>query len=105
LDTATQELHNASYRREVKHVRAAVLIPCYNEAKTIRKVISEFRAALPSAKIYVYDNNSRDDTAAIAAAAVPLFAGKCGKAKEMLSGGCSLTSTQICLYSRRRWDV
>lgn len=40
----------------------AVLIPCYNEGLTIEKVINDFRNALPDAKIYVYDNNSTDDT-------------------------------------------
>ncbi len=44
----------------------AVLIPCYNEASTIAKVIKDAKAALPEAVIYVYDNNSTDDTAAIA---------------------------------------
>ncbi len=44
----------------------AVLIPCYNEALTIAKVIQDFRQELPEAKIYVYDNNSSDDTALIA---------------------------------------
>lgn len=44
----------------------AVLIPCYNEAKTIKKVINDAKAALPEAVIYVYDNNSTDDTAKIA---------------------------------------
>ena len=47
----------------------AVLVPCYNEAPTIAKVVSDFRAALPEATIYVYDNNSTDGTADIAAAA------------------------------------
>ena len=46
--------------------KIAVLIPCYNEAQTIRKVITDFKNALPEAVIYVYDNNSNDDTAAIA---------------------------------------
>lgn len=46
--------------------KIAVLIPCYNEAKTIEKVIRDFKAALPDAVIYVYDNNSRDNTAEIA---------------------------------------
>lgn len=41
----------------------AVLIPCYNEAKTIQKVIEDYRAVLPEASIYVYDNNSTDGTA------------------------------------------
>ncbi|MBR6880624.1 MAG: glycosyltransferase [Clostridiales bacterium] len=40
----------------------AVLIPCYNEGKTIRKVVTDFKEALPEAVIYVYDNNSSDDT-------------------------------------------
>jgi glycosyltransferase involved in cell wall biosynthesis len=47
----------------------AVLIPCYNEAATITKVVSDFRQFLPEATIYVYDNNSSDDTAAKAQAA------------------------------------
>ena len=50
-------------------LRVAVLIPCYNEAVTIRKVVSDFQAHLPHATIYVYDNNSTDDTFALAAAA------------------------------------
>ena len=49
--------------------RIAVLIPCYNEAPTIGKVVADFKAALPEAVIYVYDNNSTDGTAAAAAAA------------------------------------
>jgi glycosyltransferase involved in cell wall biosynthesis len=47
----------------------AVLVPCFNEAAAIGKVVADFRAALPSATIYVYDNNSTDDTAKVAAAA------------------------------------
>ena len=49
--------------------RIAVLIPCYNESKTIAKVVSDFRRVLPEATIYVYDNNSSDGTAEIAASA------------------------------------
>ncbi len=48
--------------------KIAVLIPCYNESKTVRKVINDYKAVLPEATIYVYDNNSTDDTAAIAEA-------------------------------------
>ncbi|HIU69205.1 MAG TPA: glycosyltransferase [Candidatus Scubalenecus merdavium] len=48
--------------------KIAVLIPCYNEAVTIKKVINDFQKALPEATIYVYDNNSTDETAAIAEA-------------------------------------
>lgn len=40
----------------------AILIPCYNESKTIEKVIKDYKKALPDAKIYVYDNNSNDNT-------------------------------------------
>lgn len=46
--------------------RIAVLIPCYNEAAAIGKVVADFRKALPGADIYVYDNNSTDGTARIA---------------------------------------
>ena len=45
--------------------KIAVLIPCYNEEQTIGKVIDDFREQLPSADIYVYDNNSKDNTSAI----------------------------------------
>ena len=48
--------------------KIAVLIPCYNESKTVKKVINDYRAILPEATIYVYDNNSTDDTASIAEA-------------------------------------
>jgi glycosyltransferase involved in cell wall biosynthesis len=48
-------------------VKVAVLVPCYNEEAAIAKVVRDFRAALPGAAIYVYDNNSRDQTAARAA--------------------------------------
>ena len=51
------------------NVRVAVIIPCYNEAIAIPKVVADFRAALPGAVIYVYDNNSRDGTAEVARAA------------------------------------
>lgn len=47
----------------------AVLIPCYNEALTITKVVGDFRRELPNAAIHVYDNNSRDGTADLARAA------------------------------------
>lgn len=50
----------------MKKSRIAVLIPCYNEEKTIKKVVEDFKANLPEADIYVYDNNSTDDTAKIA---------------------------------------
>ncbi len=49
--------------------RIAVLLPCYNEAAAIAQTVADFRAALPDAVIYVYDNNSSDATCEIAAAA------------------------------------
>lgn len=49
--------------------KIAVLIPCYNEGKTIKKVVQDYQRALPEADIYVYDNNSQDGTDAIARAA------------------------------------
>lgn len=52
-----------------EHPRIAVLLPCYNEAAAIGQTIADFRAALPNAVIYVYDNNSQDATAEIARAA------------------------------------
>ena len=51
------------------HFQVAVLLPCYNETNAIAKVIADFRAALPDAAIYVYDNNSTDGTAEAARAA------------------------------------
>lgn len=50
-------------------MRVAVLIPCYNEEAAITAVVRDFRAALPGAQIYVYDNNSTDRTRELAAAA------------------------------------
>ncbi|WFR98699.1 glycosyltransferase [Rhizobium tumorigenes] len=49
--------------------RIAVLLPCYNEAVTIAKVVADFQMSLPGAAVYVYDNNSSDGTGAIARAA------------------------------------
>ena len=63
-DTMTQE--NEVYRT-AELGTVAVLIPCYNEAVTIAKVVDDFHRVLPDADVYVYDNNSSDDTAAIAA--------------------------------------
>ena len=64
-----------------KENKIAVLIPCYNEAKTIEKVVKDFKKALPSADIYVYDNNSTDGTDKIAkkAGAIVRYEKKQGK--------------------------
>ena len=61
--------------------KIAVLIPCYNESKTIKKVVEDFKKELPEAKIYVYDNNSKDGTDKIAeeAGAIVRYERKQGK--------------------------
>lgn len=52
--------------RRLEPLSIAVLIPCYNEATTIARVVTDFRQYLPQSTIYVYDNNSTDETARIA---------------------------------------
>ena len=47
-------------------MKIAVLIPCYNEELTVQKVVQDFRKELPEAQIFVYDNNSTDQTAVLA---------------------------------------
>ena len=61
--------------------KIAVLIPCYNESKTIEKVVKDYKRALPEADIYVYDNNSTDGTDEIAkkAGAIVRYESKQGK--------------------------
>ena len=61
--------------------KIAVLIPCYNESKTVEKVVKDFKRELPEATIYVYDNNSKDGTDEIArkAGAVVRYERKQGK--------------------------
>src|SRR5947207_7193389 len=53
---------NVDVAEVVGSSRIAVLVPCYNEEAAIGKVVADFRAALPEARIYVYDNNSTDRT-------------------------------------------
>lgn len=53
----------------IQQQRIAVLIPCFNEAPSIGAVVADFKKVLPEATVYVYDNNSTDDTAQIAAEA------------------------------------
>ncbi len=50
----------------IENGRIAVIVPCYNEAVTITKVVTDFRSVLPQATVYVYDNNSSDGTAQLA---------------------------------------
>ncbi len=65
----------------MKNKKIAVLIPCYNESKTIKKVVDDYKKALPKADIYVYDNNSTDGTDEIAknAGAIVRYEYKQGK--------------------------
>ena len=67
--------------------KIAVLIPCYNESKTIKKVVEDFKKALPEATIYVYDNNSKDGTDKIAreAGAIVRYERKQGKGNVIRS--------------------
>ena len=67
--------------------KIAVLIPCYNESKTVKKVVEDFKKALPEATIYVYDNNSKDGTDEIArsAGAVVRYERKQGKGNVIRS--------------------
>lgn len=53
-------------KKDMKNIVIAVLVPCYNEAKTVGKVIKDYKKVLPNADIYVYDNNSTDGTDEIA---------------------------------------
>ena len=55
--------------KEINSLRIAFIIPCYNEALAIERVVAECRAVVPEARIHVMDNNSSDDTAAVARAA------------------------------------
>ena len=70
-----------------KDKKIAVLIPCYNEAKTIEKVVKDYKKALPEADIYVYDNNSSDGTDKIAkkAGAIIKYEYKQGKGNVIRS--------------------
>lgn len=70
-----------------KNLKYAILIPCYNEALTIEKVVKDFKRELPKADIYVYDNNSVDNTADIAkkTGAIVVFENKQGKGNVIRS--------------------
>ena len=50
-------------------MRIAVLVPCYNEEEAVAAVVRDFKQALPTATVYVYDNNSKDRTIEVARAA------------------------------------
>jgi hypothetical protein len=69
LRVATDKEDEVNDLGPMDHHRIAVLLPCYNEEAAIGKVVTDFRTALPTADIYVYDNNSRDRTVEVARAA------------------------------------
>ncbi len=62
-------ISTAGKSRGFDRYKIAVLVPCYNEAVSVAKVVKDFRAVLPKATIFVFDNNSTDNTAATARAA------------------------------------
>ena len=83
----------------------AVLLPCYNEAAAVGDVVHAFRRALPSAEIYVYDNNSTDGTSAAAGKAGAIvrtepYQGKGNVVRRMLrtslSSGCANANASRC---------
>ena len=81
--------------------KIAVLIPCYNESRTIEKVVTDFKRVLPEATIYVYDNNSTDGTDELARAApVRRCAMNTVREKATCCAGCSATSMQSAISSR-----
>jgi hypothetical protein len=84
---------NAPQRR----VGVAVLIPCFNEEAAIAKVVADFRAALPDAAIYVYDNNSTDHTVTVARAAGAVVRTEALQGKATWCDACSPTSRPTCM--------
>ena len=81
--------------------KIAVLIPCYNESKTIEKVVTDFKKVLPEAVIYVYDNNSTDHTDEIArrAGAVVRYEYQQGKGKKQKEQAFNpLTQRSFCFH-------
>ena len=78
-------------------MKVAVLIPCYNEAITIGKVVDDFKRELPEADIYVYDNNSKDGRMKLRANMVQLFAMNTGRVRAMSQGRCFEKSRQIVM--------
>lgn len=74
-------------REKFENKKIAVLIPCYNESKTIEKVVKDYKEVLPEADIYVYDNNSSDHTDEIArkAGAIVKYEYKQGKGNVIRS--------------------
>ena len=82
--TTSKEGSRATRDLDMTNDQIAVLIPCFNEEATIEQVVTDFRKELPSARIYVYDNASTDDTAEVAAAAGAMCGGKVCVVRGML---------------------
>ena len=70
-----------------------IVIPCYNEDKTIEKVVSDFKRVLPDAVIYVYDNNSTDDTEKLAKKAATAMLDPSGR-KEVIRAARALNDVE-----------
>ena len=70
-------------------MKTAVLIPCYNEAKTIGRVVADFKEKMPHADIYVYDNNSTDIPPSLQNRPGPSFVTSINREKEMWCVLCS----------------
>ena len=89
-----------------KSCRIAVLIPCYNEEAAIGRVVSDFHAILPEADIFVYDNNSADQSSLIAARAGALvrtenMQGKGFVVRRMFAD----IEADAYVSGRRRWNL
>ena len=84
---------------EQRH-KIAVIIPCFNEGHSIAEVVRGFKSVLPSARIYVFDNNSTDETVAIASAAGALIRREMLQGKGMSLDACLPTWTQMRMLWR-----
>ena len=68
LESTSEFNRRAGDGASERNVHVAVLVPCFNESGTVASVIRDFQRALPDAAVYVYDNNSTDDTIEVARA-------------------------------------
>jgi glycosyltransferase involved in cell wall biosynthesis len=66
--TTEKSIYAGVERGRLEPHKIAVLVPCYNEEATVAKVVEDFHAALPAAEIFVFDNNSTDNTGSVASA-------------------------------------
>ena len=80
LDSDRADSHRIGPDR-LARLRIAILVPCYNEETAIAKVVADFRACLPQAIVYVYDNNSRDRTVDVARASGAVVRGETHQGK------------------------